>query len=544
MNRLGVFLVAGALLGAPPEAHGQETDQALPLDPCAVLGSSGWVDVKGVSAEISRLGELVGAVPAAVSTVRRPSGWRGPCADTAADPSWTTRSFGSARGSLVVPRLSVEYHPLYPDDRQNGIMWAGRGVSASLAAGAVAHIGPVSAGWLPEVAWQQNRDFERRIRSRAGFSEFINPFYVSIDLPDRFGDEPYWTADAIGQSFLRVDGYGLTAGISSENIIVGPSRRNPLILSAAGPGFTHLFAGTARPLDIWIAHLDVQVIMGRTEESDYFDSVDDNDRNALALWTFSLRPRGLEGLELGLVRAYMYRPTDPGSFGDFDELRGIFGVTSESNLIGNELGGIYGRWVMDAAGAEIYGEWGRDDRWAGFWDDFVSEPDLAQFYTLGFQKLTEVGSGAVRVEGELTALQEKQENRAGRPLAVIYTHGKVRQGYTHRGQLLGAPIAPGADAQYVGVDWIRDWGYAGVFFERVRRNDASRAAVDARWNWPYEHDTELTGGVRGLVLWRGMTAAASVAFGYRWDRDFLLSMSDEKGVKAALEVSGWPRIGF
>jgi hypothetical protein len=51
----------------------------------------------------------------------------------------------------------------------------------------------------------------------------------------------------------------------------------------------------------------------------------------------------------------------------------------------------------------------------------------------------------------------------------------VTQGYTHKGQVIGAGIGPGGNAQGIGVDLYAPWGKAEMFIQRdVRDNDAYR----------------------------------------------------------------------
>jgi len=526
------------LAAAPSGALAQQTGVALPFEPCALLAGSGPAGVTGSAEELRRLAELGGDMHVRSMTVRRASdpGAPGDCPEHAAAPLFES---GPVAIELVPLRVGTWVNGGYPDDRNNGFVWAGRGVSTAITGGVAAHVGPVSAGFIPGLAWQQNSDFEIVPRSSPGFPVYRNPFYSGIDYPQRMGEESFVEADWAGQSFLRVDAWGLAAGISHENLLVGPAIRNPIVLSATAPGFTHLFASTSRPLDLWIAELDLELVLGRVEESEHFDSVSTNDVSHLAIWSFSVSPRGLDGLEVGVARSYMFRPDDQDALFDFGGLEGFFSLGSDSNLPGNELAALFGRWVFPEVGAEVYAEWARNDRFSGVTDDFIPEPDHSQAYLFGIQKVTEVGPGAIRVEAELNHLQEKQETRHGRSPPVYYTHERVRQGYTNRGQILGAGIGPGADAQFIGVDWMDWWGYAGVFVERVRRNDASNAAIAARLDWPYEHDTELTGGVRGLFLWNGLSAAGSLGYSHRWDRDFL---EDASSLRLTLEVSAWPAL--
>ncbi|HVR28465.1 MAG TPA: hypothetical protein VMS86_02930, partial [Thermoanaerobaculia bacterium] len=141
---------------------------------------------------------------------------------------------------------------------------------------------------------------------------------------------------------------------------------------------------------------------------------------------------------------------------------------------------------------------------------------------LGVQKLTALSDAlTLRIHGELVHLQEKGETRTNsRPLTVYYTHHQVTQGYTHRGQLLGAAVGPGGEAQFVALDALFARGTVGAYFERIRRNETVLDAVALRRSAPYEHDTELIGGLRALLLRGAFSVSADVSRTYRFNRDF------------------------
>src|SRR5699024_10219580 len=121
-------------------------------------------------------------------------------------------------------------------------------------------------------------DFAFRETAAAGHSPYNYPERpTGIDWPQRFGDNSV-RSNELGQSYVRFDAYGLAAGVSTENLWWGPAQRYPILMSNTAPGFPHIFAGTGRPLDIYIGKLELEAIWGRLSESDYFDNDPDNDR--------------------------------------------------------------------------------------------------------------------------------------------------------------------------------------------------------------------------------------------------------------------------
>ncbi len=535
-----VCLFAAAVL--PGISPGAATAQSVHF-PAELPGLAGDATVTGIASlrdELTRLAEITGTLPPSARVVRRASSAFGAPSADAPDGLPVFFRTGSAEVALMPVRLDAGLLTGYPDDRNNGLLWAGRGASAMVRAGVAARWSVLSVGVAPELAFQQNKSFWTRPAPSAGLSQWIYPFSTGIDYPQRFGDNGYATA-GLGQSWIRVDVSGLAAGLSTENLWWGPAQRYPLLMSNTAPGFSHVFAGTGRPLDIWLGDLEGELVWGRLSESDYFDSRPENDHPVLAALVLAFTPRGLPGLSIGGVRVYQYRATEGEWLRDPAPMGELF-LGSGVNRSGNELFSVFGRWVFPASGAEVYAEWGRDDRWNDL-AEVYQEPDHSQAYMVGFQKVTGVAPGtAVRVHGELVSLQEKGElTRTGsRPLPVWYTHVAVRQGYTNRGQLLaGGGIGVGADAQFLGVDVLRPMGMLGVFVERVRRNDASHAAVEARRTSPYEHDSEVTGGVRALYHpTAALSVSGRVSWAYRYNREFL---EDDRNFGITLELSWLPR---
>lgn len=421
------------------------------------------------------------------------------------------------------------YNSGWADDRDNGALWAGRGSSGLLRAGVAARWRGISAAFVPEIAWWQNDAY--RTRGNTGG----HPFY-SLDLPQRLGTSA-GSEISFGQSFVQVQGWSVAAGLSNENLWSGPANRYPILHGASAPGYPHLFAGSQRPLDLRIALVEVRAVLGWTQESAAFDPEPDNDFASLFGWGVALRPRGIEWLEVGVQRILIF-PVASRFTIDSDNIIG-FVAPSDTNRVGSELAGIYGRVRLPESGFELYGEWAREDRFATWLEDFFPEPDHSQGFMLGVRKIFPLDHGSVALHGELVDLQEQSERRegAGRPLPVFYAHGEPPKGYTHRGQILGASVGPGADAQFVGLDWLSTGPLrlVGAFVERVRRNDT---AFEQREAFPYRHDVELIGGLRGLGQWRDFSVDGQVSVARRHNRLFLEPL--DHNVKVDLVLTWWP----
>jgi hypothetical protein len=426
---------------------------------------------------------------------------------------------------LLPVRLRTVFNSAYPSGRNDGALRTGRGLSASLGIGAAARWGPLSAAIAPQALYHGNRGFETSGLPRPpGSSPYTHPWYPNrIDWPVRFGDEPYWTLDP-GPSYLRLDAYGVALGISNENLWWGPALHSPLLMSDNAPGFPHLFLGTTRAMGTPLGAFETQLVWGRLEESGYFNDRAEDDRRLFAGVVVSYAPRGLEGLQLGAARAFL-RSVPPTGLAAGEWLVGPFRGVKENPLgkenpeADNQLLSLFARWAFPAVGFEVYGEWAREDHWEDL-KDLALQPDHSQTYLLGFQQVLEVGGRLVRLHGESAHLRSSDPQLHGRDNPTIYTHGQLRQGYTHRGQILGAAIGPGSIARHLGIDLLRPNGLIGLFAERISHDEDTLLRRWAPRYGPDGRDDELLAGVRQLAPLGDLEVSWEASLARRRNRHF------------------------
>ena len=422
----------------------------------------------------------------------------------------------------VLPAAAVtQSNSEYPRVQQDGLRWSGRGVSATIQAGAAARFGPVTAAFVPAVALQQNDAFEIIPVQVPGLSRFASFNNVGlIDDPQRFGSSAStWLHP--GQSFIRIDAFGAGAGVSTENMRWGPSRRNPILMAATAPGFPHVFVGTSKPLDLRILDLDVEASWGRLAESEYFDTISNNDSRLFAGIVATLTPKH-SGLTLGVARAYLRTIPEGGlSLGEqiLGPYRGIRVNPQDETGGDNQLVSVFLSWT--SSGLEFYGEYAREDHWEDA-NDLLMQLDHSRGYTVGFEKAFSLHStDMLRVMGEATNLGNSATFQSRRDGGAFYAHSQVRQGYTHKGQILGAPIGPGSDAQYLAVDYITPRMLGGLYYQRARYDNDVYYLLYAWERGNRGHDTEWTLGLRGGGVLRDFQIVADLAFSRRYNRDFV-----------------------
>jgi hypothetical protein len=383
--------------------------------------------------------------------------------------------------SVLRPAVGLTYNSTFPWAHGDGVAWMGRGLTVSVQAGLQARFGPVSLTLDPTVFWAQNAAFPLQPTGYAGPLRFANGLApTTIDFPQRFGATPYSRLDP-GESTLRLDLLGVTLGASTARQVWGPGIGQALVLNDAGPGFLHLFAGTARPVNLWIGHLHGRVELGRLEQSAYSPMPADSGRRLMAGFVATFVPRGAPGLEIGLTRWYLR--LWPASGFTFSELKipfqGIFytdinlGVKydpSNPNFTPeHQAASVFARWAFPAAGLEVFGEFSRNDRSYDL-TDFLGEPDHNSAWMLGFMTLLHRTARHYTVLRAELASSRITDLAQLRPQALLYVHTQLLQGNTNRGVILGSPLAAlGGAGSTLGLDFYRPDGRWTFEFTRDAR---------------------------------------------------------------------------
>jgi hypothetical protein len=389
----------------------------------------------------------------------------------------TRRPGDGLRAGLIAPRVEFIYNSAFPYGRNDGAVWAGRGLTTAVHAGGVVRYGPVSLVLAPVAFRAENRPFELASTGQPGPLEYADGTRpTAIDRPQRFGDSSYARIDP-GQSTLRLDLPIFALGISTANLHWGPADQQPLLLGNNAPGFAHAFVGTPRPLDIGVGRFQGRLIWGRLEQSAYTVNPDSAAVRFGTGLVAVFQPRAVDGLELGIARFFHMRwgEAEPAkviesflkqTFSDPD-------VNDEGQDEANQLASAFVRWVMPGAGLEVYVEYGREDHNWSF-RDAVMQPDHSAGYTVGFRKAWVSAPNRVAVARAEASNSEPSHLARFRRQAPWYGHGGLRQGHTHRGQVLGTSVARGGRGSVLALDSYNPAGRWTVAWTReLRRGGAS-----------------------------------------------------------------------
>jgi len=399
-----------------------------------------------------------------------------------------------------------QFNTHHPYSLNDGAMIPAKGYQTLISGGVYAKYGPLSIQLRPEYVYAENQNFQGFYKEQpdniwSKYYEFLN----NIDLPERFGESAYqrlfW-----GQSSICLTHGPISLGISNENLWWGPGVRNSLMMSNTAPGFIHITLNTVKPIRTPIGSFEGQIICGRLEDSGFTPPDTSRTYNGGKLyaskrtdWRYinggviSYQPKWVPGLFFGLTRTFIAYYKDMGrTFKDYLPI--ITPISKQANYgekespyPNDQRASFFIRWLWLKTHAEIYVEYFREDH-AYNLRDMIVDAEHSHAYLFGIRKLIPLKAYTnqfIQFNLEITQLEQTTTNPE-RASHYIYCHfAGIPQGYTNRGQLLGAGIGPGSNMQSISVSWVKKLKTIGLEFERiVQNNDFHNYAIrDPRAIW-------------------------------------------------------------
>lgn len=385
--------------------------------------------------------------------------------------------------TFISPGLKTTFNSSLPVGQNDGVLWQGKGLNTLLTGGFKASYGFIHASIEPQFTFSQNKDFAlSKFAPLDSLSMYGYPKpkgnNALIDYPQRFGNSSVSSLHP-GESWIRLEYEGISAGISTENIWSGPATQNPIVFSNNGPGFFHTFFGTYEPVQTPIGNFEWRLLGGRLLESKYFDDFEDNNKRFLNGLIISYSPSFIPGLHLGgtrIIQKY-FNQNSIGFTDFFDVFQPLLkeNFQSEENPRGDvnthQILSLFARWIFPSYGMEVYSEWSRNDH-AGNYDDLLRHLEHARAYVLGLTKKFELsGTRWLITNLEMTQLEVPRLDEFRNTGAYYHNH-EILQGFTHQGQVLGAGIGPGSNSQSLNTNYFHPKGMWGLSFNRiVHQND-------------------------------------------------------------------------
>ncbi|MGI8548381.1 MAG: hypothetical protein ACR2M1_13805, partial [Gemmatimonadaceae bacterium] len=443
-NTMVSVLCGGLLLLSPRGSVSAQSERS-------ISGTAGGLAAGGELDNYVRYLQTTGRAPLGPWSLR---GFSAPVVDSltaiaGAHPwasSWVFQrhhsSGGAARHFAILPvAATARFNSPFPFGGNDGPVWAGRGLTTSVQGGVAMAFGPLSAVLDPIVFRAENSSFTLAPNGESGIGRFADAdFPQKIDRPQRFGDGAYSEFD-LGESTLRLDVLGVSAGLSTANQWWGPATVFPVILGNNAAGVPHVFLGTERPTNIGIGTVQARLLYGLERQSNFSpvvgpDTFVNGDlsgrKRFMSGLVLTFNPGPIPGLELGAARyfhqAWFGRIGSP-------ELRSPFeGIVKTSIPVGvavpgadnqdalkNQLASLLGRWVLPHSGFEVYAEYGHEDH---NYDvrDLLEEPDHSRIAMAGLRKVfqrSETRFSAFRAE-----FIDGSEPTLGRhrPEGLVYVH--------------------------------------------------------------------------------------------------------------------------
>lgn len=423
-----------------------------------------------------------------------------------------------------------------PYGDNNEAAWYGRGLNSELFFGGWISSDYLTISFRPQMVYQQNIEFEHPrfvFRDEDGELLFQTEGIGSIiDRPFQFGSDPFSTFSR-GYTSIRAHYRSIEMGYSTEPLTWGVNVQYPLLFSNNAPGMQHFFLGTRKPIRIpYVGHFEFSYIGAFPEDSDYFEPEEDLQQNLRFINGINLiySPSFISNFHVGFARAVQkYLENDQLKSSDFGLVLDPFYLKEFIRTRGtlnsieprSHLNLIFARWIWDESHFEIYGEFYRQD-FAWNSRDLFTEPRHNSGYSFGFSKLIFAPyAHFYRVNLEFVNMTPSYLQEV-RPQSYFYAHPVIRQGHTHRGQILGAAIGPGSNTQYLSIDAYKDWGRYGIYFRRLADNNHFHFNYDRSLNRPeifrrgfgdyWRNRTDLTIGTRGILKRGNLTFAADIAW--------------------------------
>ena len=429
---------------------------------------------------------------------------------------WKKNNLGRKKSLYGNPNVFIKvYGPEWfssinsetPYGQNDGALWQGRGYNTSVTAGFRLEAYCLELTFKPMLTYSQNREFETMglvnnyswVKDRNLYKTQITPLTDNkellsldventadgnIDLVQRYGDSAVRAFDW-GDTEIRLKWKNLTAGIGTQSPWLGPATLNPMLGSNNAATYPKFDIGFRRtqiriPYFNWyLGDIEGRLWTGYLTESDYFDNNTENDHRMLNGLSVSFAPALIPGLTIGLNRIFI---TD-WKMSNLKYLGRLF-TTSRSN--GNADGtdedqkaSFFAEWQFKKIGFDIYGEIGIDD----FTSNEETNPFHTAVYTVGLKqyiplplyKIFPNACSDLNLHSELlfewNNFEMSQDFQLQWPYLGYYAHGKIAQGYTNKGQILGAGSGYFGNSQYIAYRLYYPKGSTTLFFHRSCPNN-------------------------------------------------------------------------
>lgn len=403
------------------------------------------------------------------------------------ETNWFTAGIDrSVKLKLYGPEWFNSYNTKAPYGQNDGALWQGKGYNTSLTAGARLEAFGFEATFKPQVIWSQNREFD--YMPGVYGSEYSYFWKGNIDLVQRYGDSSFWTFDW-GDTEIRYSWNNFTVGFGFQSPWLGPAFLNPMLGSNNAGTYPKFDIGLRKTkvympyTDWYLGEIEGRAWLGYLTESDYFDNDSTNNHRQLTGFSVAYSPSILPEFTISINKISLAR---------WDEKSAKYlNPLYDSNEVEDQKASFGADLLFPAVGFEVYGELGVDDYNArGF-----ANPFHTAIYTVGAKKelsfFRRFQKFNIRPEiiFEWSNFEMSQDFQLQWNYMGYYSHSLIAQGYTQRGQILGAGSGYFGNSQYIALRTHFSKGNVTLFlhYNRPDTNYLNNFGVNTKYeDWQKE----------------------------------------------------------
>lgn len=438
------------------------------------------------------------------------------------------------------PSMKTSVNTGYARGFNDGAVWKGKGLNTELHAGFQGKIGILSYTFQPVVYFAQNLAYP--LDTVSSTANKYNYQYGKIDFVQRYGDKPI-VAFYPGQSEIKVAKHGVKIAVGTQNFTYGGGVYNPIIMSNNAPGMLNVNIGTDGAVNLGYkkfqaGKFEMNIAQGLMKESQYFDNNSKNNLRYFSSLFVAYSPSFAPGLSLGFNKV-MYKQTR--YFEGSDLYATLFNKDSSTRIVngdtlnaGNDffdqMASLSVEWKFPSLGFRAYGEFARND-FNGDLRRFLVEPEHSRAYLIGFQKLFKTDKGEVVFNYEHVNLSVNHTTYY-RASPTYYEHSVNTQGYTNLGQVMGAGIGPGSNADNLEIKIKQSSWLFGFQLQRIEYNKDYFVKHNPSYN---THDIEYTIAGKIYKDLKHLVIGAEYAYSYNYNRYYIYK-NDVSNVYLALSA--------
>ena len=464
---------------------------------------------------------------------------------------------------IYCPEWYNSFNSAAPYGQNDGALWQGRGYNTSLTGGARFEAYGVEMTLKPQLSFSQNMAFD--LKNREVTDPTTNEYgyfwgydhngrYGGVDLPQRFGDKPFFTFDW-GDTEIRYTWKTLTVGFGTQSMWLGPAYLNPMLGSNNAPGYPKFDLGLRRTairlpwLKWYIGDIEGRMWTGMLTESDYFDTDSSNDHTMINGISLSYAPSFIPGLILGVNRIFLTK----WAWKNLKYIGRLFTKSMSNDIDGDgedQKIAFSAAWCFPKVGFEVYGEFGIDDYLLKEINPFhtaIYTVGCKQYIPLPFYKLFPNKLKDFKLDSELVFEWNNFEMSQDFQLQWIYmgyySHHQRQQGYTNRGQLLGAGSGYFGNSQYAAYRVYYPRGSTMLFFHRfcpdnnyiLNKAVNEKAAAVTKDYWEH-YESYITWGIESsFFIFKPLCITGSIAYTRIYYRNYIQN-NKMYGVECALKA--------